>query len=290
MTAEISAELKEKAKGIRLLATDMDGTLLAPDGKISERTRETVLRAMQQGYYFTFATGRQADILWQFADVIPVNAPLICSNGGEVVSYKNGQIETVHRRVCFGNTTLYKLVRFCFEQGMHFVCRRPTGELATPNCPYIPLIRSRQQRDIDNGRRMQTLDIISDPTDELLAAGDFIKLLVWPNDETQDRMLRDYAAANPKIGITSAIPGILEIVPAGAEKSEGIAYVCEMLGISMQQCCVFGDFENDVPMFQAAGMCVAMGNGKDCVKEIADYITCTNAEDGVAAAIETLFL
>ena len=286
----VSNELREKAKNIRLLATDMDGTLLGADGKISERTRQTVLRAMEQGYYFTFATGRQADILWQFADVIPVNAPLICSNGGEVVTYRGGAIETVHRRICFGRTTLYKLVRLCFARGINFVCRRPTGELATPDCPYIPTIRSRQQRDIDNGRRMQTLDIISDPTDELLAADDFIKLLVWPNTPQDEQLLRDYAAQDPEIGVTSAIPGILEIVPAGAEKSEGIAFVCGMLGLTMEQCCVFGDFENDVPMFQAAGMCVAMGNGKDCVKEIADYITLPNTEDGVAAAIEALFL
>ncbi|MBR5502786.1 MAG: HAD family hydrolase [Oscillospiraceae bacterium] len=289
MTA-ISNELREKTKNIRLLATDMDGTLLGANGKISERTRQTVLRAMEQGYYFTFATGRQADILWQFADVIPVNAPLICSNGGEVVTYRNGAIETVHRRVCFANSTLHALAELCFANGLQFVCRRPTGELATTQCPYIPTIRSRQQRDIDNGRRMQTLDLISSPTDALLDADDFIKLLVWPNTAEDEQMLRSYAANDPAIGITSAYPGILEIVPAGAEKSEGIAFACKMLGLSMEQCCVFGDYENDIPMFKAAGMCVAMGNGKDSVKEIADYVTLPNTEDGVAAAIETLFL
>ena len=78
----------------------------------------------------------------------------------------------------------------------------------------------------------------------------------------------------------------LEVIPSQINKGQGIRSICSVLGIGPEQVMAFGDAENDIPMLRVAGIGVAMGNAADVVKAAADYVTRSNNEDGVAAALE----
>ena len=80
----------------------------------------------------------------------------------------------------------------------------------------------------------------------------------------------------------------LEIIPSVINKGQGIRDICGVLGLEPAQVIAFGDAQNDIPMLRVAGMGVAMGNAAEAVKAAADLVTCSNNEDGIAAALEKL--
>lgn len=93
----------------------------------------------------------------------------------------------------------------------------------------------------------------------------------------------------PQLGLTRAIPFILELHDPHTNKGTALNFICKELGISPKNCLVFGDGENDVAMFQAAGYSVAMGNGMEKAKETATYRTATNDEGGVGVFLDRVF-
>jgi len=88
--------------------------------------------------------------------------------------------------------------------------------------------------------------------------------------------------------VVQTAPFYLEIIPKIINKGQGIRDICRVLGISPSEVIAFGDAENDIPMLQAAGMGIAMGNAAEAVKAAADLITRSNNEDGIAAALQSL--
>jgi hydroxymethylpyrimidine pyrophosphatase-like HAD family hydrolase len=95
--------------------------------------------------------------------------------------------------------------------------------------------------------------------------------------------------AYPDLGLTRAIPFILELHDPYTNKGTALRFICEKLNVSPGNCLVFGDGENDVAMFKAAGYSVAMGNGMQKAKESATYRTVTNDEGGVGMFLDRVF-
>lgn len=93
----------------------------------------------------------------------------------------------------------------------------------------------------------------------------------------------------PQLGLTRAIPFILELHDPHTNKGTALNFICDKLNISPKNCLVFGDGENDVAMFQAAGYSVAMGNGMAKAKEAATHLTATNDEGGVGMFLDRVF-
>jgi hydroxymethylpyrimidine pyrophosphatase-like HAD family hydrolase len=93
----------------------------------------------------------------------------------------------------------------------------------------------------------------------------------------------------PQLGLTRAIPFILELHDPHTNKGTALHFICEQLGISPKNCIAFGDGENDVAMFKAAGYSVGMGNGMLKAKEAATHSTATNDEGGVGLFLNRVF-
>ena len=110
-------------------------------------------------------------------------------------------------------------------------------------------------------------------------------VLLWEK-EIRERLSEEF----PGYAVVKGIPTNLEITVGGATKGNAILHLGELLGIKREEIMVCGDSQNDMEMIKAAGLGVAMGNAAPEVKEAADYITLTNEEDGVAAAIEKFVL
>ena len=140
---------ERKPTRIRLFASDLDNTLTGADGKVSAYTAQVIRDAMDMGYLFTFATGRQASSMWRLRDAVPVNAPVICCNGSELVDVFTGQ---VYHRVPVPVQTAVEFASCCLANGVDFVCRADDYECANETCVYLPVLRRRQTEAETAGR------------------------------------------------------------------------------------------------------------------------------------------
>ena len=104
-------------------------------------------------------------------------------------------------------------------------------------------------------------------------------------DLDEKEILRKELMAIPELSISSSMYNNLEVNAKGADKGSALLWLADYLGIAREETMSFGDGENDIPMIKAAGLGVAMGNALDTVKAVADTVTLTNDENGVAAAI-----
>uniref|UniRef100_UPI000B197650 HAD hydrolase family protein n=1 Tax=Paenibacillus dakarensis TaxID=1527293 RepID=UPI000B197650 len=114
----------------------------------------------------------------------------------------------------------------------------------------------------------------------------WMKIGIGSNDPIKLKRIRQEIESWGTIEITSSAPVNLELSVKGITKESGMLEVCNMLGIPMSEVIAMGDSENDVKLLKAAGLGVAMGNAGEHIKSIADVVTATNNEDGVAQAIK----
>ena len=279
--------IKEKTEKIRLIAADLDGTLLDDKKNISSHTADILNEAMKQGYYFTFCTGRQAAVMWKLTKYIIPNAPIICTNGGEV--WDNGARKFCYRAF-LENSSVISCVKFCRQHQIDFLCRTNETEYVNEGCCYLPKMRRRNEQAVSYGAKPQGIVILDGSDDERLSGLDFIKIVCYPDSDEKEEELTAFCAEDRNITVTRSSRHFDEIMPAGNDKGTGLEHVCESLGLTLENCCVFGDYDNDIPMFRKAGFRVAMGNANETIKGMSDYVTVSNNEDGVANAIKTLFL
>jgi len=116
------------------------------------------------------------------------------------------------------------------------------------------------------------------------------KLVLCTDDPQQLRRIHQSLLQMEGIEISSSWADNFEIMPKGCNKGTAVAELAAYLGIKREQVMTFGDYDNDLPMIEWAGMGVAMGNACGKVKKAADHITASNAEDGVGCAIRTIAL
>jgi Cof subfamily protein (haloacid dehalogenase superfamily) len=90
--------------------------------------------------------------------------------------------------------------------------------------------------------------------------------------------------------LTNSLPTNVEANPAGVSKAAALHFLCERMGITMEEVMAVGDSLNDIKMIQASGVGVAMGNAQEAIKNVADFVTDTNNNNGVAKAIERVAL
>lgn len=261
----------------RLIATDIDGTLQRQDGTISADTAELLTRLTARGTPVVLVTGRPIRWLGQLYDQLPEPLPAICANGAVVYD----PIEDVVLRA---DPLAPELL----------------GEVARRLRAEVPGVRlavevtdGRQMRhEIDYPLRWdhQRADILAvESVDDLLDVP-AVKLLARVAGQDADAFLRVVAAtvAGLAEATHSSYSGLVEISAAGVTKAAGLAWYCERLDIDAADVLAFGDMPNDVPMLVWAGRGVAVANAHPTVLEIADDVTGSNDEDGVAAYLAPL--
>jgi Cof subfamily protein (haloacid dehalogenase superfamily) len=259
----------------RLVATDIDGTLIHTDGTLSARTLE-VLAALPVPA--VLVTGRPLRWMRQLYDQLPEPLPSICANGAVVYDPETDQVlradplsvdllldVTKRLREAVPDVVLAVEVEdgrsFWYEEAWPV---RWTGEL--------DLVR-----------------VLATP--EELTSVPAVKLLARSATSAPEEF---YELVTRTLGGTaeathSSSSALVEISAAGVTKAAGLAWLCERKGITADQVLAFGDMPNDVPMLTWAGHSVAMANAHPAVREVADELTLTNDEDGVAVYLSRTF-
>jgi Cof subfamily protein (haloacid dehalogenase superfamily) len=289
-------DLRKAGRNIRLIVCDLDGTLLNSRKLISPENLAAVREARSRGIFVTICSGRVHPMLEAYSRTLDIQGPLIAANGGIIFDTRNGEIR--YRNLAEGEK-IYPLLRFCLEHGMDHIVVTSRACWYSENSRRIR--RFEQYNDIagaDNLRPMPLRrfdDAVHGDTagkDGYREAlkDDIYKVLISGLSSKETLMTEAYIRSLGGLSNTSSEPDLLDVSAEGVNKGDGVRILAEYLGLVKEQICVFGDYWNDIPMLEAAGLPIAMGNGDSRVKAGALAITGSNDEDGVALAIKKYIL
>lgn len=260
---------------IRLIAADIDGTLLNSQHELTPRTKYVLQKAMQQGTQVVIATGRtrSAPVPSRLIEELKVNAPGIFLQGLMVHNVDGSVRYQQHMDV----VRAMSIIRFSEENGLHFYSTSGGDLFTHPNNPFLATL-ARYNEPVPH-EVTSLLDIL-----EAHPVNKFVYMEMPEKMDALRELLQPIVGEGESLLRTA--PEFLEFLPAGASKGAALARLIHELEIPREEVMALGDAENDIEMIQLAGIGVAMGNAMEHVKQVADYITLTNDEDGLAAAIE----
>ncbi|MTV50320.1 Cof-type HAD-IIB family hydrolase [Heliobacillus mobilis] len=258
---------------IRLVAIDMDDTLLTPDLQVAPAVRNAIEEAQRRGVLVTLATGRMFRAAIPFARQLGIDLPLIVYQGAMVKEAGNDEL-LYH--VPVPPEPAREIVDLLKEEHLHinlYIDDHLHMEKIDPEAfGYIGLAKVPVTLTKDHGALLE-----KGSTTKILAIGDPDHLT---NVEEQAR--QKWGGA---IYITRSKPYYLEFMNRNAGKGSALAFLADRLQIPREATMAIGDSYNDLDMLKYAGVGVAMGNGVEEAKAVADWVTTTNEDDGVAVAL-----
>ncbi|MET7714039.1 HAD family hydrolase [Streptomyces sp. NPDC005407] len=259
----------------RLVATDLDGTLLRGDETVSERTRDALAAATAAGAAHIIVTGRAVPWTRHILDDLGYDGLAVCGQGAQV--YHAGE-----HRLLTSVTLDRQLAGLAISK-----IEAEVGPLA--------LAASRDGLDgevlVGAGYRVQEspLPVVAfeDPS-ELWSAPINKVYIQHPglDDDALAKVAR--ATVGSLVDVVMAGPGVVEILPLGLSKATGLSLAARRLGLRAADTIAFGDMPNDIPMFGWAAHGVAMANAHEELKAVAHEITASNEDDGIAVVLEQL--
>lgn len=265
----------------RLIATDLDGTLLRNDKTVSPRTVAALAAAEAAGVEVFFVTGRPARWMGIVSEHVHGHGLAICANGAAVVDLHAGRrvvrVRELTRPDAVGVVETLRSV----APGVTFAVERAQGIHYEPHYPHFPG---------DPGASYAPVEELLTDSREGHFAEPVIKLLAHHPTMDPDEFLalgRKTAGAHAEF-TRSSPSALLEISGPGVSKASTLALACEERGIPREQVVAFGDMPNDLAMLSWAGTSYAMANAHPDVLMCTTHTTSTNEDDGVAKVIETL--
>ncbi|MFG2293147.1 HAD family hydrolase [Streptomyces sp. NPDC048603] len=259
----------------RLIATDLDGTLLRADESISERTREALAAATAAGAAHIVVTGRAVPWTRHILDDLGYRGLAVCGQGAQV--YHAGEHRLLTSLTLDRQLAGLALAKIEAELGPVFLAASRDGldgdVLVGPGyrvqegpLPYVFL--------------QDTAEVWAAPLTKLYIQHPEL------DDDTLATKAREVVGA--LVDVVVAGPNIVEILPLGLSKATGLSLAARRLGVKKTETIAFGDMPNDIPMFGWASHGVAMANAHRDLKAVADEVTTSNEEDGIAVVLERL--
>ncbi len=253
----------------RLVATDLDGTLVHSDGSVTAYTREVLTELDRRGIPVVFVTGRPLRWCYEVFDHVGSHGLAVVSNGALVWDVAHDRV-WLERPLDVGVVLdVAHRIREAIP-GSTFAVESLAGFSREPD--YLP-------RFVHADEPCGALEDLLDPPP--------VKLLARHEElSPTDYWALAEKAVDEMVTITwSSDSSLLEISAAGVTKASTLALVCEELGIDAADVCAFGDMPNDLPMLTWAGTSFAMANAHSSVLQCADHVAPSNDDDGVARAL-----
>ena len=265
-------------KPIRMIAIDLDDTLLTDDITVTEHTVRTIGRAKQKGVEVVIATGRMYTTALPYGKMLKLgDIPMMLFSGALIQTVDTGRI-LYHDPISTAHAT--QLLALAKEHGWMMqtyiddVLRVPVHNHWIDEYESITGI---------------TANVVGDAFYQ--PPGSPSKILAYGEKEELTNMMALIEEAMPGVfTLMRSKETFLEIVRKGIDKGTGLQHLCDYFHIPAENVMAIGNSPNDVGMLQRAGFSVAVGNAEDKIKDMADYITETNNHDGVAAVIEKFIL
>ena len=263
---------------IRFILSDLDGTLLRPDHRPSQRTVDAVRALRAAGVFFSLASGRPPKAMLHLVETFGIDIPVAGFNGGTLVS-PDGSVLVAHHLPA--EAALITLALFSAEPGVEtwvfadgdWLRRDPPGPMVQREADglgYGPVV-------------VESFEPYLDRIDKIVAA----------SLDTQ-RLIELEAQLQPRVQglaqVSRSQPVYLDVTAMLANKGEALKTLAAHLGVPLEQTVAIGDGGNDPAMFRVAGLSIAMGQAEEAVKREASVVTGSHVEDGAAEAFERFIL
>ena len=270
-------------RNVRLIALDLDGTLLTSAKELSARNRTALARAAEQGVEIVPSTGRFFGGMPEFIRLLPFVRYAITINGAAVFDTQtqkdiySADLSVDQATDIMAYLDTLPVIYDCYMDNWGWMTASMQEKAAefAPNEHYVKMIRELRR-----------------PVPELKAflreqGRGVQKVQLFSRDESlRQTLLRELESRFPGIIVSSSVPRNIEINHEKANKGDALLALARHLGIAREQTAAFGDGLNDVPMLNMAGIGVAMANAPMEIQALADCVTDTCDADGVAKAIE----
>lgn len=261
---------------IRLIATDIDGTLLNSHGVLPPENLQAIQAAQQLGITVAIASGRFPENVYCLLQHYGLVCPILGTNGGRIVD-ENLRPLAEHpmttRAAVAVQTVLDQAGADYFAFGSNFVCSSNPA--------------MRHHSELSDGEKITALGLSyrhgPEAARESCARDNIYKFFVC--DNVPFAPLRAALGKIEGISLTQSSPRNIEVMPEGVDKGQGVKEFAGLLGVPLSQVMTLGDQENDIPMLRTAGYGVAMGNASPETKAAAAFVTGTNDKAGFAAAV-----
>ncbi|ASN06372.1 Cof-type HAD-IIB family hydrolase [Virgibacillus necropolis] len=282
---------------MKLIATDLDGTLLNKKGEVSAENAKAIRMAMDRGIKFVVATGRSYDAASKPLQEVGLSCPIICLNGANTYSLNKELL----RNAPMDLTVSRKIQAICRKEDVYFELFTNNGVYSTnrehfmevmvdiltsthPNSSEAEIRIAAEQR--FQNERVQFVHNY----DDLFSMDDIeiYKILAFSLEKGKLSNVRSQLDKETELAITSSGDINLEFNHPDAQKGIALANLADSMGVRMEDVMALGDNFNDASMLQMAGIGVAMGNAVDEIKELCSHTTKSNNDHGVAFAIEQM--
>jgi Cof subfamily protein (haloacid dehalogenase superfamily) len=265
----------------KLIGLDIDGTLLNSQKQISCRTHSVIQAAKNRGIHIVLSSGRPIEGMRPYLKQLGLeteNNYAVHYNGSFVENVRTGKI--IYQQV-INATDVKTIARTAQELGVNTHAFSQKLGLITPKSTTYTQLEAQL-----NGIDVHEMDFESIADDHPMVKAMMV--------DEPDKLLQAYqnlpSSLTEHFTIVRSAPHFLEFLNPKSNKGRGIEAVAKQLGIEAKEVMCIGDAENDHHMIEFAGLGIAMGNAMPQTKAIADYITSSNNEDGVAEAIEKFVL
>ena len=257
---------------IKLIALDIDGTILGKTLTLSENLKSTIKQTIQKGIKVVISTGRMFSAAYPILQELGLNTPIIAYQGSMIKD-----INKVYLHHCLKNSVAFEVINDLRNYDVQINVYNNDELFVEEERPC--LAKYVTDRKISYNRIESFNSLIGK---------EITKLVIINNDKDKMSEIRDIFKAKygDELLIAKSTPIYCEFVDIKSSKGSGVVFLAKMWGIDPSQIMAIGDQDNDREMLEVAELGVAMGNGSDELKKIADYVTDTAENDGVHKAIQ----
>ncbi|OOR22977.1 Cof-type HAD-IIB family hydrolase [Bacillus wiedmannii] len=283
---------------MKLIALDMDGTLLSSNLEISKENLQAIQTAKEAGHIVMICSGRAKEDALKLLEEYKLSLPVGASNGAIV--YVDGKV--INSR-CLQNDKVYKLAKLLESEGFPYKLYTNKGvyspytwqdqvmQAFKENKHALDVTLEELERITEKQKKSNLItdfqkieDVVNNPELEIS------KFFILTFNAVHRAQLLSMLQEDTDISVTASAPTNVEIMDKHGHKGNGLQEMAAYFNIPIEDTIAIGDNFNDVPMLQVAGLSVAMGNAEEDVKKLCDVVTLTNNEHGVAHAIEKFVL
>ena len=257
----------------KLVAVDMDGTLLNSNGKIGEDTINVIEKVIDKGILFVVASGRPIQGIKKYKNILNIKGPAITYNGAMIVSLENGEIlyeqslkkSDAEKILNIGNI---KKITMC---------------VWSKNQLYVNIINDK----VNNYIKLSGVKPILISDYQELLKNPISKILWYDTVEKIEEVRKELSVdLFEEVTFCTSQPIFLEFFNSKVSKGKALEFIGKSYSISSQDMIAIGDGANDLSMIQYAGLGVAMGNASEEIKKYAKFITTSNDENGVGEVLD----
>ena len=282
---------------MKLIAIDLDGTLLQLDGTISEVNRQAIDRVQEAGHRVTICSGRALHDILEILRKNQIEASIIAGNGALVYH------EKILQHLTLPVPIVRKLIEWAESTDLYYEIYTNEGilspehgrKLLEKERDQLLAMDSRKNRESLNRKiaiqfDQHHLQIVPDLKKLDFAKNAPYKFYICSFFPEKRQTFQEKLAELDNVSLTSGASAVIEVGHPDASKAFGLKYLADYFHIPLKNTVAIGDNLNDISMFQVAGISIAMANGREEAKQAATYVTKSRDEDGVAYALKKYVL